>query len=215
MRISVSLASASLVNLEKTIQTLEQNRIDYLHFDIEDGCFVPALTLGIKIIEDLRPISHLPFDVHLMVKDPEWLIEDVIRKGANRVSVHYEACPYPRRVLRQITSLGAVAGIAINPATSLPDLRFLLPYLSFVLILSTEPERGSPPFLPTVLDKVRNGKSEDLRNVEWVVDGGISPDNIAEVIRAGADTVVVGRSVFKDGKITENIAALRLAAIRN
>jgi len=214
VKISVSIASAPLVDIEKTIKILEQSKIDYLHFDVEDGCFVPALTLGTKIIEDLRHVSSLPFEVHLMVKNPEWLIDDVIKKGANRIAIHYEACLYPRRVLQRITSLGVAAGIAINPATPLPDLRFLLPYLDFILILSTEPERDNPLFLHTVLDKVRNGKSGDLKNVEWVVDGGVSPDNITEIINAGADTVVVGRSVFKDGKIRENIAALRLAATR-
>lgn len=213
VHIAPSLASAPLDRLGQIIAELEAAGVDSLHFDIEDGSFVPLMTLGTKVIADLRPLTKLPFDVHLMMVDPEWLLADLVKMGANRISVHYEACLYPRRVLRQIVSLGATAGIALNPATPLPDLRYLRPYLSFVLVLTTEPEGPVCPFLPEVLAKVRTGKqTAGLKGIEWVADGGINPQNLAEVVQAGVDTIVVGRAIFQDDRIAANVRALREAA---
>ena len=210
VRISSSLAAAPLDRLGQVVIELETAGANYIHFDIEDGSFVPMMTLGTKMISDLRRITRLPFDVHLMMVNPEWILPEVVRFGANRVAVHYEACPYPRRVLRQIVSLGAIAGLAFNPATPVPDLAYLLPYLSFIVTLTTEPEIPDCPFLPEVLEKVRDGKqAKGLESIEWVVDGGLNTENLAQVIAAGTDTVVIGRSVFKDGKIRENMTALR------
>jgi ribulose-phosphate 3-epimerase len=213
VRVSPSLASAPLDRLGQVILELETAGADSIHFDVEDGSFVPVMTLGTKIIPDLRKLTALPFDVHLMMVNPEWILPDLIRSGANRVSVHYEACRYPRRVLRRTTALGAQAGLAFNPATPLPDLAYLLPYLSFIVILTTEPEIPDSPFLPEVLQKVRNGKqAQGLEGIEWIVEGGVSQENLAEIIQSGVDTVVAGRAVFKDGKIAENMAALRAMA---
>jgi ribulose-phosphate 3-epimerase len=210
VRISPSLASAPLDRLGQVIVELERAGADYIHFDVEDGSFVPVMTLGTKIISVLRKFTALPFDVHLMMVNPEWILPELIHSGANRISVHYEACLYPRRMLRQIAALGAQAGLAFNPATPLPDLAYLGPYLSFVVILTTEPELPDSPFLPDVLEKVRKGKqASSLEGTEWVVDGGITPENLTQVIQAGADTVVVGRAAFIDGNIAENLAALR------
>jgi ribulose-phosphate 3-epimerase len=212
--ISPSLAAAPLDRLGQAVIELETAGADYIHFDIEDGSFVPMMTLGTKMIADLRRVTRLPFDVHLMMVNPEWILVDIVRFGANRVSVHYEACAYPRRVLRQIVSLGAKAGIAFNPATSIPDLAYLSPYLSFIVVLTTEPEIPDSPFLPEVLDKVRSGKhAKGLEGIEWVVDGGLNPENLSQAVAAGADTAVIGRAVFKDDKIQENMVALRNAFI--
>ena len=115
VRISPSLAAAPMDRLGKVVNDLESSGADYIHFDIEDGSFVPVMTLGTKLIQDLRGFTNLPFDVHLMMVNPEWILPELVNFGANRISVHYEACPYPRRVLRQIVSLGADAGIAFNP----------------------------------------------------------------------------------------------------
>ena len=213
VRIAPSLASAPLDRLGAAVNELEAAGADALHFDIEDGSFVPVMMLGTKIISDLRPLTKLPFDVHLMMVNPEWIIPPLAETGIDRLSIHYEACAYPRRVLRQIASFGISAGLAFNPATFLPDLAYLHPYLSFLLILTSEPEIPDCPFLPEVLEKVREGKRrKDLDRVEWIVDGGLNAGNIAQVAGAGADAVVVGRAVFKDGKMTENLQALRRAA---
>lgn len=210
LRIAPSLASAPLDRLGQVIADLEKAKVDLIHFDIEDGSFAPLMTLGTKIIGDLRPLTKIPFDVHLMMVNPEWLLPALAKEGANRISVHYEACPYPRRTLRMIAELGATPGLAFNPGTILPDLNYLQPYLSFVILLTTEPEEPDCPFLPEVLEKMRMEKGlPGLEDVEWVIDGGVKPDNLAEVMEAGADTVVVGRFVFKDGAIGANIAQLR------
>ncbi len=210
VKISPSLASAPTDRLGEVVRELEQAGADYIHFDVEDGSFVPVMTLGTKMIRDLRPLSKLPFDVHLMMREPEWLLPEVIAYGADRVSVHLEACRYPRRVLRQIVDLGAAAGLALNPATPLPDLGFLSPYLSFLIILTTEPEGPDCPFLPPVLEKVRQGKKDpELKALEWVVDGGVNPENIARIVQAGANTVVVGRGAFQGGMIQKNLQSLR------
>lgn len=210
IRISPSLAAAPMDRLGQVVTELEASGADYIHFDIEDGSFVPVMTLGTKIIQDLRGVTRLPFDVHLMMVRPEWILPELVHFGANRISVHYEACPYPRRVLRQIVSLGADAGIAFNPATPVPELTYLFPYLSFIVVLTTEPEVPDCPYLPEVLDKVRQGKNtRGLEGIEWVVDGGVSAGNLTDVMAAGADTVVIGRSVFRDNKIKENMANLR------
>lgn len=213
MRISASLASAPLTHLAGTVKELEAAGVDYLHFDIEDGSFVPVMNLGTRLISQLRPLSKLPFDVHLMMVDPERLLPGLKEMGANRVSVHYEACPYPRRTLRLIADLGMTAGLAFNPATPVPDLSYLQPHLSFILILTTEPEVPDSPYLPQVLDKVRLGKRGwGADGIIWDVDGGITAANAAEVVRTGADTIVAGRGVFADGQIARNVNALRAAA---
>jgi ribulose-phosphate 3-epimerase len=213
LRIAASLAAAPLDRLGETVLALENAGVDSIHFDIEDGSFVPMMTLGTKIIGDLRPYTRLPFEAHLMMVNPEWILEDVAGMGANRISVHYEACAYPRRILRKIVSLGAAAGIAINPATPLPDLEYLLPELSFVVVLTTEPESGECALIPEALGKVRAGKRMPrLAGLEWTVDGGVRAENIRAVAAAGADTVVIGRALLAGGQIGENVAAIRSAA---
>ena len=210
MRILPSLASAPLLHLAQTVKELESAGVDGLHFDVEDGTFVPCMTLGTRLISELRLCTPLPFDVHLMMVNPEWLLPELASIGVDRISVHYEACAYPRRVLRQIASFGIAAGLAFNPVTPISDLRYLAPYLSYILILSTEPEVADTPYLPQVLEKLRSGKAEPaLQNVEWVVDGGVRAENIEEIRHAGADTVVVGRGVFNDQPIGANVSALR------
>lgn len=197
--------------LATVIQALDSGGADMIHFDVEDGVFVPVMTLGTKILRDLRRLTDKPFDVHLMMVNPEWILPQLIEDGADRISVHYEACPYPRRTLRMIAEKGIPAGIAINPATSLPDLSYLRPYLSFVVVLSSEPEIPDAPFLVDTLEKIRMGKQQAaLDGVEWTIDGGVNTDNIQQVVEAGADTIVIGRSIFGGtGDIANNLNDLR------
>lgn len=210
IQIAASLAAAPLIDLVSVLRDLEEGGADMVHFDVEDGSFVPAMNLGTKIIQDLRPLTQLPFDVHLMMTNPEWIIPEIARCGANRVSVHAEACPYPRRVLGLIAQYHMQAGLAFNPGTSVPQLEYCLPYLAFVLVLSTEPETTRSDFLPSVLSKVMAGKKqEELAGVEWSVDGGITVDNVSQVVDAGADIVVVGRGVFEKGRPQENVRKLK------
>jgi ribulose-phosphate 3-epimerase len=208
IKISPSLVSAPFLSLDQAIRDLESAGADMVHFDIEDGYFVPVMNLGLKSIRELRPLTELPFDVHLMMMNPEWIIPVLSDYGVNRLSVHYEACPYPRRILKKIASYGMQAGLAFNPKTPLPDLNFCLPYLSFIVLLTTEPEDWSGEYLPSVLDKMRINKDK-YENVEWVIDGGVNFNNIREIYIAGANVVVSGRAVFEDGKIIENVQGLK------
>jgi ribulose-phosphate 3-epimerase len=213
MRIAPSLAAAPLDRLGDVIRLLDQADADFIHFDFEDGIFVPVMTLGTKILADLRHLTRRPFDVHLMMIQPEWIIPQLVCDGAERILVHLEACPYPRRTLRLIAEAGATAGLALNPVTPLPDLASLRPYLSFIVILTTEPEVPDSVFLPSVLEKVRQGKRlPEAAGLEWVVDGGLNAENLPQAMQAGADTVVIRRSVFRDGDIAGNLARLRAAA---
>lgn len=210
MKLSVSMTSTSLLCLERVIKRLNELPIDMIHFDIEDGCFVPEMNLGIKIINDLCEITNLPFDVHLMVFNPEWLIHRLSNEGIEQLSVHYEATMYPRRLLRIINEANIRAGLAFNPKTEIPNLMSYFPYLNFVNVLTTEPEVEDGTYLPSILDKVRTIKGNpDYKDILCEVDGGITDENINEVISAGADIVVSGRAIFKDGKIEENIKKLK------
>jgi ribulose-phosphate 3-epimerase len=209
IRIAPSLAASSQLNLKLTIEELEKAGADIIHFDIEDGNFLPVMTLGVRIVKDLRPLTNLPFDIHLMMNTPEWLIPDLKEMGVDMVSVHYEACPYPRRTLGLIHQAGMLAGLAFNPATPLPSLKHYLPFLSYVLILTTEPEARVCSYLPSVLDKVVQGKKQPgLEKVQWEVDGGFTLDNIIDAKRSGADIVVAGRGVFVDNQIRLNMKKL-------
>lgn len=212
IKIAPSIASGPLTCLEKTIHDLEGAGSSIIHFDIEDGSFVPVMNLGVKVIGELRPLTKLPFDVHLMMVDPEWLIPELADMGADMVSVHFEACPYPRRTLRLIVEQGMQAGLAFNPATPIPDLEFCLPYLSFIVILTTEPEERECPFLPSVLDKIIEAKTRpEMKKLIWIADGDISAKNAKEVVDAGVDVLVVGRGIFKDGEILENLLDIKAA----
>ena len=192
------------------VSKLEQSGADYIHFDVEDGYFTPVMTLGTKIIADLRPLTKLPFDVHLMMVNPEWILPTLKEYGAERIAVHYEACPYPRRTLRQIFDLGISPGLAFNPATPVPEIGYLSPYLDFVILLSTEPEEPDCPFIPGTLEKLTANRNQPgLNDTEWVVDGGVNDSNIKEVVASGADTVVVGRGAFEGGDLKGNIRRLR------
>lgn len=212
VKIAPSMASAPFADLRGVIKELETAGADMLHFDLEDGTFVPVMTLGTRIISELRTLTQLPFDVHLMVQNPEWLIPVLAGMNVDMVSVHFEACEYPRRVLKMITQHKMKAGLAFNPKTPLPSLRHYLPYLSFVDILTTDPEPGESSFLSSVLTKIQEGQNQPgLAHVQWEVDGAISTENIAEVVAVGADIIVSGRGIFKSGRIAQNLLALRNA----
>ena len=210
VRIASSLSAVSQINLKATIEDLEKADVDIIHFDIEDGNFTPVMNIGLRMIRDLRPLTQLPFDVHLMTTNPEWMIRDLKEWGADMVSVHYEACPYPRRILGLIHEQGMLAGLAFNPATPIPPLKHYLPFLSFVLILTTEPEARTETYLPSVLDKVVEGKKQlGLENVKWEVDGGFTEETILDAKRAEADIVVCGRGIFMNNQIRLNAQKLK------
>ncbi len=214
IKISPSIASASFLDLVKVVKRLENAGADFLHFDIEDGSFVKEMRLGIKVIQDLRTITKLPFDVHLMMVDPEWIVPMLSKIGIKMLSIHYEATEYPRRVLGMINKAGMRAGLAFNPKTPIGDLSIYFPYLHFVNILTTEPEVDDCTYLPQVLEKIRQIKEKkEMKDLLCEVDGGFTPENVDGAVLSGADIVVAGRGIFMNGGIEENIRKMKAACV--
>lgn len=203
-------------HLAQVVADLEEAGVGMLHFDLEDGHFVPAvMTLGTRLIGELRPLTDLHFDVHLMVSEPEVMIPVVAELGCNSIAAHYEACPYPRRTLRQIRALGLQAGLAFNPRTPLPELDYLASLLDYVVILTTEPELPDWPFIPEALESVRAAAAfAQQRHPELSItaDGGFDAENIHLAVEAGANVIVAGRGTFAGGRIGENVRAMQSAA---
>ena len=215
IKLAPSLAAAPLGHLAQTLRELEEGGADLLHVDLEDGVFIPSMGLGTRLLEEARALTHLPLDVHLLVVEPERLIPEAARMGAAALTVQYEACPYPRRTLRKIKDLGLQAGLALNARTPVPGLGYLLPLLDFVNVQTTEPEMPDWPFLPETLEKVRRLAilaADQKPELGICVDGGLNSENLAMAVAAGADLLVVGRSVFQGDSIAENLARLRQAA---
>lgn len=214
VKIAPSILSADFARLGEQIAEAEAAGADWIHVDVMDGRFVPNLTMGPPVVRSLRPVTNLPLDVHLMIESPERLIPDFARAGADRLTVHVEACPHLDRTIRQIRELGVMAGVTLNPATPLSALEEILPLADLVLILSVNPGFGGQEYLPGSTDRIRRLRrmldSRGLERVELEVDGGIGPQNAAEVVAAGATILVVGSAVFnEETSIAANLAALR------
>jgi ribulose-phosphate 3-epimerase len=199
MRLAPSLLAADLADLAGALALCEKGGADLVHFDVMDGHFVPNLSFGIPVLRAVRARTRLPIDVHLMVSNPDRLIDDYLAAGASRVIVHWEAEPHLDRLLDHIRKQGAQAGVAVNPATPVELLVDVLPRLDFVLVMSVNPGFGGQAFLPRALDKARRlRRMIEISGlpVEIEMDGGIDRDNIARVVSAGVDVCVVGSALF-------------------
>jgi ribulose-phosphate 3-epimerase len=198
-----SILSADFARLGEQIEALESVGCRTLHVDVMDGHFVPNITIGPPVVESIRKITRLTLDVHLMITDPDRYAPVFIGAGADRVVVHQETCPHLDRTLRMIQTEGARAGVVINPATPVAMLDEVLEIVDYVLIMSVNPGFGGQAFIPHAIDKVRrlSAKKRD-RGLKFPIeiDGGITMDNVAEVVRAGVEWVVAGSSIFRDGK---------------
>jgi len=199
VQIVPSLLSADFAHLADEIERVERGGVKMLHVDIMDGHFVPNLTMGPPVVESIRKVTRLRLDLHLMIEDPDRYAPAFIQAGANQVSVHQEVCPHLDRTLHMIQSEGALAGVVINPATPVSLLDEVLEVADYVLIMSVNPGFGGQHFIPRVLDKVRelDRKRRELRlPLPIEIDGGITLENLPDVIRAGCDWIVTGSSVF-------------------
>lgn len=199
MYIAPSMLSADFNNLAQSIRMVEEAGADYLHIDIMDGDFVPNISFGPMLYQGLRGQSKLVFDVHMMVTNPERYVDQVVKAGADVVTVHVEATPHIHRALQLIKSAGAKAGVVINPGTSVSAIESVLGQVDQVLVMTVNPGFGGQAFIPATLDKVR--QLADLRQKQGYsylieVDGGVNDKTAADCLAAGADILVAGSYVF-------------------
>jgi ribulose-phosphate 3-epimerase len=217
LHIAPSLLAADFGRIGAQMALAEEGGADWLHLDVMDGHFVPNISFGPPVISRLRKLSRLPFDVHLMVSDPDRYLEDFRRAGADILTVHQEACVHLHRTVQHITSLGAKAGVCINPATPVGQLEEILPWVDLVLIMSVNPGFGAQRYITTSTEKIRH-MSAMIKSVKPTihleVDGGIDLDTAPIVAAAGADVLVAGTAVFAASDIPAAVRSLRAAALR-
>ena len=215
MKLAPSILAADLANLTRAVAVCEEGGADMVHVDVMDGHFVPNLTIGPPVVEALRRHTDLPLDVHLMVANPDRLLDDYLRAGAAWVSVHWEAATHLDRLLAAIREAGAKAGVVLNPATPVEVLADILHAVDFVLLMSVNPGFAGQPFLPYVLDKAKRlhamVASRGL-DVALEIDGGIGLETIAGAAASGIDVCVAGSAVFGADDPVAAIGALRSAA---
>ena len=212
MKIAPSVLAADFSNLECELKDIETGGADLVHLDVMDGTFVPNISFGPPVIQSLRKVTLLPFDVHLMTYHPEYYFDSLGKIGVDMISFHQEAVIHVDRTIHDIKSRGIKAGIALNPGTSLSALELILPLLDFVLIMSVNPGFGGQKFIEHTVDKVR-----ELRELITVtgsealieVDGGVNLDTGSRLVDAGADALVAGNAVFSAPDPTEAIRALK------
>jgi len=194
-----SILAADFARLADEIHRVEQGGASMIHIDIMDGHFVPNFTMGPPLVTSIRKVTEAQFDVHLMIEDPDRYIPDFAKAGANHISVHQEVCAHLDRTIHLIQSHGVGAGVVLNPATPIATLEDILPVVDHVLIMSVNPGFGGQEFIPRSLDKIRRlrrWREEQRLDFAIEIDGGVSRDNVAEIVQAGCDWLVAGSTVF-------------------
>lgn len=208
--IAPSILSADFAFLGDALQQLHHAQADWIHVDVMDGHFVPNLTIGAPVVQALRRVSPLPLDVHLMIEHPDTLIPDFAKAGADILTVHVEACTHLHRTIQLIKSHGIKAGVSLNPHTPVSVLAPVIDDIDLILIMSVNPGFGGQSFIPYSLEKIKQARALiGNRNIHLEVDGGIGTGNIAEVLEAGADTIVAGSAIFNAPDRTQVIHTLR------
>ncbi|HRJ40550.1 MAG: ribulose-phosphate 3-epimerase [Caldilineaceae bacterium] len=216
IQIAPSILTADFGRLAEQVAAAEQAGADLIHLDVMDGRFVPNITFGPGVVAAVRAATTLPLDVHLMIEDPERYVDAFAQAGATGITVHLEATRHPHRAVQQIVEAGCRAGVALNPATPVEYLREISPFADLVLVMSVNPGYGGQRFIETSTSKLRRVRKlldEFNPTCDLEVDGGVGPHNIGDVVRNGANVIVVGSAIYnKEGEIAENLARLRQAA---
>lgn len=212
IRLAPSILSADFSKLGEQIKTLDSCDVDFIHIDVMDGNFVPNISFGFPVIKSIRKYTKKTFDVHLMIEDPSRYIEELVRCGADIITIHYETDRHIDRTLNYIKSFGIKAAVALNPGTPVMCIKNILGLVDMVVIMSVNPGYGGQKFIDYSLDKIKEVKelSKNInKDILIEVDGGISAGNIKNVVEAGANVIVAGSAVFKDNAIRENIDLLK------
>jgi len=199
MKIAPSILSADFARLSDEIGGIEEGGAEWVHVDVMDGHFVPNITIGPLIVDAARRSTNLPLDVHLMIENPDHYVEAFVKAGADIVTVHQEACTHLHRTIQKIHELGAKAGVAINPGTSLEAIRDVLPYLDLLLVMSVNPGFGGQSYIEASTAKLGRARAmleEVGSDAELEVDGGVGVSNVEEIVNAGASVVVAGSAVY-------------------
>jgi ribulose-phosphate 3-epimerase len=215
IRIAPSILSADFSKLGEEVALLDKGGADYIHIDVMDGHYVPNLTIGPLVIKAIRKITRIPFDVHLMIDNPMDFVDEFILAGADSITLHAEVLPHLHRSIAYLKEKGIKAAVALNPSTPLNVLEYVLRDLDMVLLMTVNPGFGGQKFIPAMLDKIRDLKSmmeKQQIHADIQVDGGISLGNIDEVVKAGANCIVAGSSVFSVPDPADMIRQMREAA---
>jgi ribulose-phosphate 3-epimerase len=210
--IAPSLLASNFLRLEEECKMLNESPADWFHLDVMDGRFVPNISFGLPVIEQIRKATTKTCDVHLMIEEPEKFTEAFKKAGADRISVHFEACRHLHRNIQQIRSLGMKAGVALNPHTPVEFLSDILQDLDAVLIMSVNPGFGGQEFIPHTYQKIRNLRRmihERGLSTLIEIDGGVTVENAGSILRSGADVLVAGNTIFSSADPRATIHALK------
>ena len=218
VQIAPSILAADFADLGSAIRLVESAGAEVIHVDVMDGHFVPNITMGPPVVASIRKVTSLPLDVHLMIEDPDAYIQPFVDAGADWISVHVETCPHLDRTIQLIRSCGAKPGVVLNPATSLSTLDEALRLVEYVLVMTVNPGFGGQHFLPYTLEKVQR-----LRKViqhkglsaRIEVDGGVSLENVPDLVKSGANILVVGSQIFGDPDPADAVRKLKVLAERS
>jgi ribulose-phosphate 3-epimerase len=213
-KLAASILSSDFGRLSEEVRAVERAGADWIHADVMDGHFVPNITIGPGVVRAVRKITSLPLDVHLMIENPENYIEAFADAGADWLNVHAESTVHLHRVIQKIKELGVKASVAINPATPLDHLEYILFDLDMILVMTVNPGFGGQKFIASMLSKVRKCRKlidQSRANVLLEVDGGVHPDTIGDLVEAGADVFVAGSAIFESDDYGRSIDALKAA----
>lgn len=212
IKISPSILSADFANLQRDIEAITKAGADYIHIDVMDGSFVPPITIGSDVVKQLRPHSNLPFDVHLMINNPDNHVESFALSGADIITIHAESSIHLQRSITKIKNLGKKAGVSIVPSTHESAIDYVLDDVDLILIMTVNPGYGGQKFISSQLAKIQNCRQKIIksgRNIELQVDGGVNEQTAKDAINAGADVLVAGSYIFSSKNYQEAINKLR------